>query len=167
MDPFDRRLLEAIQQGLPITPRPYAAIAERLGIQEAELIERLAVLRRQGLIKRLGVIVRHRPLGYTANAMIVLDVPDRLVAQIGGHVSRFGFVTLCYRRPRHGEQWPYNLYCMIHGKSRGRVLQQFQQLSDSCGLRQFPGEVLFSRRCFKQRGALYRSCHGGDRALPI
>ena len=157
MDPLDRRLLEAIQQGLPLTARPYAAIAAQLGMREGEVIERLERLRRQGLIKRLGVVLRHRPLGYSANAMIVLDVPDRLVAQIGGHISRFSFVSLCYRRPRCGEQWPYNLYCMIHGKSRGRVLQQLEQLSESCGLGTFPREVLFSRRCFKQRGALYRA----------
>lgn len=157
MDPLDRRLLEAIQQGLPLTARPYAAIAAQLQMREAEVIERLARLRRQGLIKRLGVIVRHRPLGYSANAMIVLDVPDRVVAQIGGHISRFSFVSLCYRRPRCGEQWPYNLYCMIHGKSRSKVLRQFEQLSESCGLGKFPREMLFSRRCFKQRGALYRA----------
>ncbi len=157
MDPLDRRLLETIQQGLPIASRPYAAIAERLGMQEAEVIERLVMLKRQGLIKRLGVIVKHRPLGYRANAMIVLDVPDQLVAQIGGHISQFSFVSLCYRRPRCGGQWPYNLYCMIHGKSRSKVLQQFEQISESCGLGAFPREVLFSCRCFKQRGALYRS----------
>lgn len=157
MDPIDRRLLEAIQQGLPLTARPYAAIAAQLGMQEAEVLKRLVMLKRQGLIRRLGVIVRHRQLGYRANAMIVLDVPDQLVAQIGGHVSQFSFVTLCYRRPRCGEQWPYNLYCMIHGKSRSKVLQQLEQLSESCGLGRFPREVLFSRRCFKQRGALYRA----------
>jgi len=157
MDPLDRRLLEAIQQGLPLTARPYAAIARQLAMSEAEVLRRMVMLKRQGLIKRLGVIVRHRPLGYSANAMIVLDVPDQLVAQIGGHISRFSFVSLCYRRPRCGEQWPYNLYCMIHGKSRGKVLQQFEQLSESCGLTAFPREVLFSRHCFKQRGALYRA----------
>lgn len=156
MDAIDCQLITVLQDGLPLSVRPYAELGSQLNLTEQEVIKRIAVLQRSGLIKRLGVIVNHRRLGYQANAMVVFDVPDQLVDQIGGHVSRFSFVNLCYRRPRGSENWPYNLYCMIHGKNRERVLQQLEQLTDSCGLGQFAREILFSKRCFKQRGALYQ-----------
>ncbi len=157
IEAIDYQLIEAVQHGLPVISRPYAAIAEQLNIDEREVLERLSELKRKGLIKRLGVIVNHRHLGYQANAMLVWDIPDHLVEQIGEHISRFDFINLCYLRPRRGELWPYNLYCMIHGKSREKVLQQLEQLVRSCGLGQFKREILFSRRCFKQRGAIYRT----------
>lgn len=156
IDVVDYRLIAAVQSGLPIASRPYAVIAERLGLSEVEVIERLQALKTQGLIKRWGVVVQHRQLGYRANAMIVIAVPDSRVDDIGGLLSRQACVNLCYQRPRQGEIWPYNLYCMIHGKSRETVLRQWSELRQACGLRDYPFEVLFSRRCFKQRGALYR-----------
>ena len=155
IDAVDYQLIAAVQAGLPIAARPYAAIAEKLAISEQDVIERLIQLKAQGLIKRWGVVVKHRQLGYQANAMIVMNVPDDSVTAIGQLVSQHSFVNLCYQRPRR-EAWPYNLYCMIHGKSREIVLQQWLELQQSCGLQGYAFEVLFSRRCFKQRGALYR-----------
>ncbi|MGZ4959923.1 MAG: siroheme decarboxylase subunit beta [Methylomonas sp.] len=155
-DELDYRLIAAVQQGLPITARPYATIAAQLGMAEQDVIDSLARLKSQGLIKRWGVVVKHRKLGYRANAMIVMDVPDHMVAEIGRQISQHGFVNLCYQRPRQGETWPYNLYCMIHGKSRETVIEQWHALRDACGLANFSWEILFSRRCFKQRGAIYR-----------
>lgn len=156
IEALDYQLIAAVQAGLPIAARPYAEIAEKLALSEQEVIARLASLKAQGLIKRWGVVVKHRQLGYRANAMIVMDVPDNQVAEIGRQIGGHGFVNLCYQRPRQGETWPYNLYCMIHGKSRETVLQQWAELVDACGLGNCAHEVLFSRRCFKQRGALYR-----------
>lgn len=156
LTPRDQQLLTVIQGGLPITSRPFAALSEQLGISEQEVLERLAHLKRQGLIKRWGVIVKHRQLGYLANAMVVWDIPDHEVKAVGARISAFEFVNLCYRRPRHGTQWPYNLYCMIHGKNRETVLAQLQQLTDACALSGYGRQILFSRRCFKQSGALYQ-----------
>ncbi|MGR9037349.1 MAG: siroheme decarboxylase subunit beta, partial [Gammaproteobacteria bacterium] len=109
LDERDRKLLIEVQSGLPLCSRPYREIGFQLDMPEAEVIERLARLTQKGLIKRMGVIVKHRRLGYLANAMIVWNIPDELVKQLGGHISRFPFVTLCYQRPRLSE-WPYNLY---------------------------------------------------------
>ena len=155
IDPTDLQLIVAIQQGLPIISRPYAHIAEQLALSETEVITRLGRLKQQGLIKRLGVIVKHSRLGYQSNAMVVFDIPDELVTQKGQKISLLPFINLCYLRPRHGEQWPYNLFCMIHGKSRERVLQQIAQLIENCALESYAHDILFSQRCFKQRGAIY------------
>lgn len=155
LDTLDSQLLAAIQQGLPLEARPYLLIAEQVGCTEADVMARLASLQTSGLIKRLGVIVKHRRLGYQANAMVVWDIPDLRVNAIGKQISNSEFVNLCYQRPRQGQHWPYNLYCMIHGKSRDTVLQQLNSLISCCGLQTYKYEVLFSRQCFKQQGAVY------------
>jgi DNA-binding Lrp family transcriptional regulator len=162
LDVRDRQLLERVQLGLPVCSTPYAEIGATLGMPETEVIERLVKLKQKGLIKRMGVIVKHHQLGYRANAMIVWNIPDDLVKQLGGHISQFAFVTLCYQRPRQ-TGWPYNLYCMIHGKDRATVLTQLDQLNAECGLAGFDREILFSLRCFKQRGAIYQRGSGFSR----
>ncbi|KPK11622.1 MAG: protein nirL [Acidithiobacillales bacterium SG8_45] len=151
----DMDLIAAIQEGLPLASRPYAAIGESIGMTEQEVMERLQQLHAGGVIKRLGVIVRHRELGYRANAMVVWDVADEQVAELGRHFSQFDFVTLCYQRPRRLPDWPYNLFCMIHGQDRRGVRGNIQRLVDECGVEHIPHVVLFSRRRFKQRGAIY------------
>lgn len=156
LDAFEQRLVGVIQYGLPLVPRPYAAVAAQLGVDEGEVIARIERLQREGIIKRMGVVVRHRELGYRANAMVVWDVPDEEVAELGRCLSGFDFVTLCYRRPRHLPQWRYNLFCMIHGRDREAVLEKYRMLVARCGLEEIPRAVLFSRRRFKQRGAIYQ-----------
>jgi DNA-binding Lrp family transcriptional regulator len=108
----------------------------------------------EGLVKRFGVVVRHHELGYRANAMVVFDVADTDVDTIGKRLAGEEGVTLCYRRRRHADAWPYNLYCMVHGRSREQVapvVEQLSRLAGSCGL------PLFSTRRFKQCGARYFS----------
>ncbi|MCU7922632.1 MAG: AsnC family protein [Candidatus Thiodiazotropha sp. (ex Dulcina madagascariensis)] len=154
-DPIDLRLVCAIQSGLPLVPRPYAGIAAELGITESEVIARLKHLLERGDIRRFGVVVRHRELGYRANAMVVWDVPDERVSEIGRLIGRQACVTLCYRRPRRPGRWRYNLFCMIHGRSREGVLRNLEKMVEACDLAGIEHEVLFSLRRFKQRGARY------------
>ena len=154
---IDLAVIGAVQGGLPLVSRPYAVMAEQLGLEEAVLLERLAHLQDTGVIKRMGLVVRHRELGYGANAMVVWDVPDAEVAELGRCLSRFDFVTLCYRRPRQGHDWPYNLFCMIHGQDHEAVRDKVRQIVQCCGLEDIPHQLLFSRRRFKQRGAHYRN----------
>ncbi|CAK0763125.1 Siroheme decarboxylase NirL subunit [Gammaproteobacteria bacterium] len=156
LDGVDRRLVEAIQGGLPLSPRPYASVGSRLGLTEGEVIARIRNLLESGIIRRLGVVVRHQELGYRANAMVVWDIPDAEVAAVGVALARYSCVTLCYRRARHLPQWPYNLYCMIHGSDREAVLAHLEVLTVGCGLEGVMREVLFSTQRFKQRGADYR-----------
>lgn len=160
VDETDRRLLAAIQHGLPLVPRPYADIGARLALSEADVVARLQRLKDAGVIRRYGVVVRHHELGYRANAMVVWDVPDAQVRALGQCLAGFDFITLCYQRPRHLPQWRYNLYCMIHGKSREEVLAHLEWMVDHCGLSALAHEVLFSRRRFKQRGAVYFDLQG-------
>ncbi len=153
--PFQRRLLACIEDGLPLVPAPYAWLAERLGTSEARVIAALGDLLEQGVVKRLGIVVRHHELGYRANAMVVWDVPDAHVAEIGRRLGGDPVVRLCYRRPRRLPEWRYNLFTMIHGRDRAGVLAEIERLATRHALHDLPREVLFSRRRFKQRGARY------------
>ena len=114
----------------------------------------------KGLIKRFGVVVRHHELGYQENAMVVWDVPDEQVHEIANQIKPYPFITLCYRRSRQLPEWRYNLYCMIHGKSRINVMQLLEKMVSEHNWHGFPREVLFSKRRFKQRAANYMS-HAG------
>ncbi|MEZ5933028.1 MAG: AsnC family protein [Alphaproteobacteria bacterium] len=152
----DRMLLAAIDDGLPLVERPFAEIADRLGWEEARVISRLQALIDEGAIKRFGVVVRHRKLGYRANAMVVFDISDEAVSAAGDKLAALPFVTLCYRRPRRPPAWPYNLFCMIHGRDEDEVRTQVDEAAVAAGIVDAPRDILFSRRCFKQRGARYR-----------
>ena len=164
VDETDRQLLAAIQHGLPLVPRPYADIGARLGLSEADVVARLQRLKDAGVIRRYGVVVRHHELGYRANAMVVWDVPDAQVRALGQCLAGFDFITLCYQRPRRLPQWRYNLYCMIHGKSREEVLAHLEWMVNRCDLQGLAHEALFSRRRFKQRGAVYFDVQGSTNA---
>lgn len=149
-------LIEAIQDGLPLVSRPYRDIAARIGCSEDSVINALRDMLERGTIKRLGIVVRHRELGYRANAMVVWNVPDDRVDDLGRLLGDQDCVTLCYQRPRRLPAWPYNLFCMIHGRDREEVLACIERLACLPGMRAIRHEVLFSGRRFRQRGARYR-----------
>lgn len=151
----ERRLLKAMEHGVPLVNRPYEALGRAAGMSEEAVIALLRQWLEAGVVRRFGTVVRHRRLGYEANAMVVWDVPDEDVGRLGALAAADHAVTLCYRRMRVLPQWPYNLYCMLHGQRRARVLADLARLAVSTGLEAFPSLVLFSRRCFTQRGARY------------
>lgn len=151
----DVELVAAIQDGLLLTPRPFARIAEQIHSTEAAVIANIRDLTEAGVIKRFGVVVRHRALGFKANAMVVWNIADEAVDEVAERMAADAAVTLCYRRPRRPPLWPYNLFCMIHGRDRDQVIAHIEMLTASLGLTHVAREVLFSRRQFKQRGARY------------
>ena len=151
----DRALIKAVEHGLPVVSRPYAEIAGRLDCTEQEVISRLQQLINKGAIKRYGIVVRHKELGYTANGMVVWNIPDDRVDELGICIGKYDCVTLSYRRPRRLPGWPYNLFTMVHGCNREEVTQKVEAIVESCGLQDVEHDILFSTRRFKQRGASY------------
>jgi DNA-binding Lrp family transcriptional regulator len=153
--PRELAVIAAAGAGLPLLARPFNAVAEKLGLTEEAVIADLQHLIAQGIIKRMGVVVRHHELGYRANAMVVWDIADEAVSDLGQCLGKLEFVTLCYRRPRRLPAWRYNLFCMIHGHDREEVLARVEEMRQGCGLQAVAHEVLFSTRRFKQCGARY------------
>ena len=152
---IERELITVLQGGLPLLPAPFAALGDQAGLSEAMTIELIQRWLAEGLIRRLGVVVRHHELGLEANAMCVWDVPDETVSELGRRLAAESAVTLCYRRRRAGASWPYNLFCMIHGSARNEVLAARADIAARLGLDHHPHDVLFSCRRFKQTGARY------------
>jgi len=152
LDASQRAIVGALQGGLGLARRPFDQIA---GLNEEAVIRQVAQWREQGVIKRFGVVVRHHEVGYRENAMVVWDVPDERVSELGRLASNQEGVTLCYRRPRQLPDWPYNLFCMVHGTDRVKVRFQIAQLARHAGLEGYGSQVLFSCRRFKQCGARY------------
>ena len=154
-DTIQQQLIDEIQSGLPLVERPYAEIAQNVGIDEQEVMRRIEIMLTTGAIRRMGVVVRHHELGYHANAMLIWDIADEKVNEVGTQLSAVECITLCYQRPRHLPHWPYNLFTMIHGKQRQSVEQRIEEIVQQYSLGDIPRATLFSLRRFKQRGACY------------
>ncbi|MDQ1758573.1 siroheme decarboxylase subunit beta [Achromobacter aegrifaciens] len=148
-------LLHAVQDGLDLCAHPYRRLGLLAGLDEDETLRLLERWQRAGLFRRFGVVLRHRQLGFRANAMCVWNVDDTRVDALGQRLGAEPGVTLCYRRTRRLPQWPYNLFCMIHGKERKAVRALRNAIAGRLGLDAWPHAVLFSTRCFKQRGARF------------
>lgn len=152
IDDLDRRLIVATQAGLPLVSRPYDALAGQLGIGADEVKARLAAMLASGVIRRIGAVPNHYALGYTANGMSVWDVADERIDELGAAVGRLPFVTHCYRRPRRLPDWPYNLFAMVHGKSRSEVEGGCAIIRELLGTACRAGDVLYSTRILKKTG---------------
>lgn len=150
----DKDILQALTSGLSLCTRPYRSVANSLGLEEETVLERVKTLQDAGIISRLGVIVRHRALGWRSNAMVVWDITPERIEAAGPTLATLPGITLCYeRRPVDGV-WPYRLYCMIHAQSRSSALNT---LGNAARLPELSGvsyRILFSSRCFKQTGAM-------------
>ena len=152
IDPLDRRLIAATQSGLPLVAEPYRAVARDIGVADEEVIARLRRLLNDGAIRRIGAIPNHYALGLTANGMSVWDVADDAVADVGAKVGALDFVSHCYERPRPLPLWPYNLFAMVHGRSRAEVHDKVAQIAALMGLAARAHDILFSTRILKKTG---------------
>jgi DNA-binding Lrp family transcriptional regulator len=150
--PFDRSLVASTQGGLPLEPHPYDAIGAQLGVDGAMVRERLAGMLREGLIRRIGAVPNHYRLGYTANGMTVWDVDDTLVDALGSKVGALPFVSHCYRRPRVQPDWRYNLFAMVHGRSRADVERYALQIHCLLADAASAFDILYSTRILKKTG---------------
>lgn len=154
LQPGDREIVQALARGLPLIERPYAHVGDALGLSMDEVIARVRALSAARIIARLGVIVRHRALGWRSNAMVVWDMPHDAITRAGPVLAAQPGVTLCYERRPVAGVWPYRLYSMIHARSRAEALETLEAAARRPELQDVPHLALFSSHCFKQTGAL-------------
>ncbi|WP_170470440.1 siroheme decarboxylase subunit beta [Ruegeria arenilitoris] len=152
IDAKDREIIEALQGGLPLVSSPYAKVAADLGLDEDDLLFRLADMKSRGVIRRIAAAPNHYKLGMTSNGMTVWDVEDRYVAALGAHIGALPFVTHCYERPRALPDWPYNLFAMVHGKDRDEVEEKRAQITAILGGACRAKDILYSTRILKKTG---------------
>jgi len=150
-----QKLREILECGLSHVAQPYLAIAEKISATEAQVLAQIEHWQTDGLVKRFGLVVKHRQLGYKANAMVVWNIADEHVDRVAAMFSSCPEVSLCYRRPRRLPHWPYNLFCMIHGTDRSIVLAQIDAMVEKFSLQNIEKDILFSFKAYKQQGARY------------
>ncbi|ODV44040.1 protein nirH [Cupriavidus sp. UYMMa02A] len=151
-DAIDLALIRATQGGLPLVSSPYAAVGTQLGIDEAEVIARLAVMQANGTLRRIAAVPNHYALGWRANGMTVWDVDDARIDTLGEQIGALPFVSHCYRRPRCLPQWPYNLFAMVHGHTRDEALPLVARIAAVLGEACRAHDVLWSTRILKKTG---------------
>ena len=152
LDALDHKIINALSGDISGSKRPYMDIADRIGISEEELLWRVRGYEESGLLRRMGAMIAHRVAGVDANGMIVWDVPEGRLEEIGSKLTAAREVTHCYARPRHPE-WPYTLYTMVHGRSRSACRRIAERLSEEVGIEQY--KVVFSTREFKKTSPRY------------
>jgi len=127
------RILTVLQEGLPRSQTPYKDIAQRTGIEVSELLAVLKDWKKHGKLRRIGAIVNHFKVGLPAGAMVVWQVESERVVEIGQVFAGFEEVSHAYER-QTSENWPYNLYTMVHGKSAEDVQRVVKRMSQTCGV---------------------------------
>ena len=143
----DRAIIALFQGHIEPCQNFFAEPARRVGITEEELLETLRKWEEVGVMRRLGILVFHRNMGFMANGMCCWNVPREEVLEKGRILSSSPDVTHCYERP-YTEAFPFRLYAMIHRDSWEDAQACFLRLSKLAGLEK--GQLLLSTREFKK-----------------
>ncbi|HIF55583.1 MAG: Lrp/AsnC family transcriptional regulator [Methylococcales bacterium] len=152
VDEVDKQIILATQAGLPLVAQPYQAIAAQLDLTAEEVMQRMRIMQENGIIRRVGAVPNHYKLGYRYNGMTVWDVVDEQIDYLGQLIGQLDFVSHCYHRPRHLPEWPYNLFAMVHSKTKTGVTEKVNIISQELGEFNRQQEVLYSTRILKKTG---------------
>lgn len=148
----DIDIIRAVQGDLPLRADPFADAARALGMTEEAVVDALADLRRRGCLRRIAGILRHRDAGFGANGMAVWNVPDDRASAVGEAMAGYTAISHCYERPRY-DDWPYNLFTMIHARSTEECDAFVAQLARTYGLDDYA--VLYSTQEYKKVRPVY------------
>lgn len=152
LDNLDKKIIAVLQSDFPLVPEPYRALAKKIGISEQELLARLANYRQSGWLRKMGAVLRHREVGYAANALCVWKVPETRLTEVGQLMSGYRAVTHCYSRISQPE-WPYNFYTMLHAHTREECRTLADTLAKAARLDHYV--LLFSTREWKKTSMHY------------
>jgi len=145
-------IVKELQGDLPLVQRPFEPIADKLGIEEKDLVTKLQEMDDQGIIRRFSAILHHRSVGFSANAMGAWRVPEDKAEEVGTKMAKFPQVSHCYQRPTF-PTWPYSLFTMIHGKTAEDCEQVAKLISQDTGIEDY--RLLYSTREFKKVSMRY------------
>ena len=124
---LERRLLNDYQHGFPLSPTPYADIAQELGVDEEEVIARLRDLQQRGLVGRVGPVFQ--PNGAGASTLAAMAVPAQRLAEVARRVSAYSEVNHNYEREHR-----FNLWFVVTAATEERVREVLQELREATGL---------------------------------
>lgn len=152
ISPRDKDVIRALQDDFPLCEEPFKCLADKIGMPEDEFIERVKALAAQKKIRKMGAVLRHREAGFTANALCAWRVPPDRLDAIADKMSSNPAVSHCYDR-NTAPNWNYNLYTMIHAKSRAECEKIVAALADECRIDNF--QILYTTREWKKTSMRY------------
>lgn len=148
----EKAICAAVQYDIPLEARPFEILAKGIDIPEEEFIKNIQEFLDKGYIRRFGAALSHRKAGITANGMGVWIVPGEDRERVGKIMASFKEVSHCYERPSF-EGWPYNLFTMIHGKTKEECYATAKNISEATGIKDY--KLLFSSQEFKKESMVY------------
>lgn len=149
---LEKKIVRELQDGLPLVSKPYLQIAQKIGISETELMDKIKEMIDRGIIRRFGAAVKHQDLGFIANAMVVWDVPEDKATLLGQMMSQFKEVSHCYQRPRR-PGWPYTIFTVIHGQAREDCERIVQKIAQKTGMNNY--RLIYSTKELKKSSMKY------------
>lgn len=148
----DKEFIRELQKDLAITDKPFLKAAQKLGMSEDQIFEKLKHYEEIGVMRRYAAILRHRDVGFVANGMIVWKVPEQRIIEVGEKLGAFPQVSHCYQRPVYPD-WPYNVFSMIHCKSQEEASDMAKEIQNQINVDEY--KILFSAKEFKKTRVEY------------
>ena len=148
----DIAVIRATQGPMPVIEEPYAPAAERLGLTQDEVLQRLESLRERDALRRVAAILFHRRAGFSANGMGVWVVPEDEILDTGRQMATFRGISHCYQRPTYAD-WPYSVFTMAHGRSKEECDAVLDAVGEATGITE--RATLYSSTEFKKIRMLY------------
>jgi DNA-binding Lrp family transcriptional regulator len=153
---LEQRIIREMQRDLPIDPRPFSLVADRVGVSEGELLAKVRSMRERGIIREVNAVLRHRRVGFQANALCVWRVEAGQVDEVGAMFAGLPEVTHCYERETYPE-WAYNIYTMVHALSQEACETRIRHMSEISGVADY--RIFYSTQELKKTTMQYfRDC---------
>lgn len=130
------KIVDALHLGIPIEVLPFARLAEKLGIAEELLCERIISLQRRKILKPLHFTLNHRSLGLNSNALVAWNTPTERIDVIGEAMARYRFVSHCYLRS-YSPPFPYSLFTMIHARDDIQMDEFIKKMSEELNIKEY------------------------------
>jgi len=136
LNDIEQKLLAEIQHGIPVSPTPYVDIAAKISVDTDQVLEILNKWKQDGRLRRIGAIVNHFKVGFQAGAMVVWQVEQDRIEEVGNQLASFPQVSHAYKRPS-SQQWPYDIYTMVHGHDDQQLKQTITEMSEKVGINSY------------------------------
>jgi DNA-binding Lrp family transcriptional regulator len=148
----DVAVIRATQGKMPVVEEPFAPAAERLGVSQEEVFERLLSLKERHGLRRVAAILFHRRAGFSANGMGVWKVPEERILEVGAQMAATRGISHCYQRPTY-KDWPYSVFTMAHGRSKEECDAILDSIAESSGIHE--RATLYSSTEYKKVRMIY------------
>ena len=152
MTETDKCAIRELQEDLALIPQPFDGMAARLGIDTDQLFAVAADFQERKFMRRYSAVLHHRRSGFSANAMIVWQVPPERAEEVGMTMAQHKAVTHCYERPTFPD-WPYTHFTMVHATSQEGCEEIGNEISVATGITE--RKMLYSSREYKKTRVRY------------